>query len=74
MPTISVEADLLRELLVRRDELVQVITAGLASQEWDRVMPAFDALLLAIKFLFWTGGLFVSMLSICPPPGRWPEG
>jgi hypothetical protein len=51
MPTISVEADLLRELLVRRDELVQVITAGLASQEWDRVMPAFDALLLAIKRL-----------------------
>ena len=48
---VSVEATLLQELLVRRDELVQAITAGIASGEWDQVMGPFDRLLVALKRL-----------------------
>jgi hypothetical protein len=51
MPTIAVEGELLLELLGRRDALVGAITAGMASGEWDEVMPAFDGLLVALKRL-----------------------
>ncbi len=49
--TIRVDAALVQDLLVRRDELVQAITAGMASGEWDQVMGPFDGLLAAIKRL-----------------------
>ena len=48
---VPVEATLLQELLVRRDELVQAITAGMTSGEWDQVMGPFDQLLVALKRL-----------------------
>jgi len=48
---VSVDAAMVRELLVRRDELVRAITAGMASGEWDQVMGPFDRLLSAIKVL-----------------------
>lgn len=51
MPTVSVEVDLLRDLLTRRDELVRAITAGMASGEWDPVMQSFDGLLSTITRL-----------------------
>ena len=47
----SVDSDLLRELLVRRDELVRTITAGMQSDDWDPVMGAFDGLLATIARL-----------------------
>ncbi len=51
MPTIAVEAELLLELLDRRDELVRAITSGIVSEDWDAVMRAFDGLLAALKRL-----------------------
>jgi hypothetical protein len=48
---VSVDAAMLRDLLARRDELVQAITAGMTSGEWDQVMGPFDGLLSAIKGL-----------------------
>jgi hypothetical protein len=51
MPTIAVETELVLELLGRRDALVQAITAGMTSGEWDEVMRAFDGLLLALRRL-----------------------
>lgn len=49
MPTIPIEVAMLQELLVRKEELVRSITAGMASGEWDQVMGAFDGLLAAIQ-------------------------
>jgi hypothetical protein len=51
MSTFAVEAELVLELLGRRDALVRAITAGMASDDWDEVMRAFDGLLLALKRL-----------------------
>jgi hypothetical protein len=51
MPTVSVEREDLQELFGRRDALVQAITAGMASGEWDPVMRAFDGLLMTITRL-----------------------
>jgi len=48
MPTVSVDAGLLKDLLGRRDELVRAITAGMAAGDWDPVMRAFDGLLATI--------------------------
>jgi alkylhydroperoxidase/carboxymuconolactone decarboxylase family protein YurZ len=49
--TVRIDAALVQDLLVRRDELVRAITAGMASGEWDQVMGPFDGLLAAIKRL-----------------------
>lgn len=49
MSTISIEVTILQDLLLRKEELVRCITAGMASGEWDQVMEAFDGLLVAIK-------------------------
>ncbi len=49
MSNISIDDSILRELLLRKEELVRSITAGMASGEWDQVMGAFDGLLVAIK-------------------------
>jgi hypothetical protein len=51
MPTVSVDAELLRELLRQRDELVRSITAGMTSGDWNPVMGAFDGLLATIARL-----------------------
>jgi hypothetical protein len=51
MQKIGIEDDLLRDLLGRRDALVQAITAGMNSGEWEQVIAPFDALLVAIKRL-----------------------
>lgn len=51
MPAIPVDVAVLRDLLVRRDELVRAITAGMASGDWDQVMVPFEGLLVAIKQL-----------------------
>lgn len=51
MPTVGVDAELLRELLRQRDELVRSITAGMTSGDWDPVMGAFDGLLATIARL-----------------------
>lgn len=50
-PTVPVDAAILRDLLVRRDELVRAITAGMVSGDWDQVMVPFEGLLVAIKRL-----------------------
>jgi hypothetical protein len=49
--TVRVDAALFQDLLMRRDDLVRAITAGMASGEWDQVMDPFDGLLAAIKRL-----------------------
>lgn len=49
MSTISIDVTILEDLLLRKEDLVRSITAGMASGEWDRVMDAFDGLLAAIK-------------------------
>ncbi len=49
MPTISIDVTILQELLLRKEELVRSITAGMASGDWDQVMGAFDGLLVAIR-------------------------
>ena len=51
MSAVSVDTELLRELLRQRDALVRLITAGVASGDWDPVMGAFDGLLAAIARL-----------------------
>jgi len=51
MPTVTVKTEDLQELFGRRDELVQAITAGMASGEWNPVMRAFDGLLVTINRL-----------------------
>ena len=51
MATVRVDADLLRDLLRRRDELVRTITAGMSSGNWDPVMRAFDDLLATLACL-----------------------
>ena len=51
MSAIPVEASILGDLLARRDELVRAITAGVASGDWEQVMPPFEGLLVAIKQL-----------------------
>lgn len=51
MPAIPVDVAVLRDLLVRRNELVRAITAGMASGDWDQVMVPFEGLLVAIKQL-----------------------
>ena len=48
MSKVPLDASLLAELFRRRDALVRAIQAGAASGQWDPVMPAFDALLVAI--------------------------
>ena len=48
---VEIEEDLLRILLGHRDALVQAITAGMQSGEWDQVMGPFNELLIAIKRL-----------------------
>lgn len=48
MPTVSVDAELLQDLLSRRDDLVRTIAAGMTSGSWDPVMRAFDGLLATI--------------------------
>ncbi len=47
MPTVQIDLGILRELLGRRDALVQAITAGVSEEKWDPVMRAFDDLLAA---------------------------
>ncbi|MGE5850738.1 MAG: hypothetical protein ACM362_11460 [Candidatus Methylomirabilota bacterium] len=49
--TVRVDAAFIQDLLVRRDELVRAITAGMATGEWEQVMAPFDGLLAAIKRL-----------------------
>jgi len=49
--TVPVEVARLQELLGRRDELVQAIAAGVPAGDWERIMGAFDALLVAIQKL-----------------------
>ena len=49
MPTISIDMTILQDLLLRKEDLVRSITAGMATGEWDHVMDAFDGLLVAIK-------------------------
>ena len=51
IPKVEIEEDLLRVLLGHRDALVQAITAGMQSGEWDQVMGPFNELLIAIKRL-----------------------
>ena len=51
MPTIPIDSGILQDLLLRRDELVRAITAGMTSGNWDQVMAPFDRLLVAIKQL-----------------------
>lgn len=51
MPVIPVDGAVLEELLARRDDLVRAITVGMASGDWDQVMPPFEALLVALKRL-----------------------
>ncbi len=51
MSAIPVDASVLEDLLARRDELVQAITRGMASGDWDQVMAPFEGLLVAIKQL-----------------------
>jgi hypothetical protein len=51
MATVSVDAELLQDLMRGRDELVRAITAGMSSAEWDPVMSAFDGLLATIARL-----------------------
>jgi hypothetical protein len=51
MATVRVDAELLRDLLRQRDELVRSITAGMTSGDWDPVMGAFDGLLATITRL-----------------------
>jgi hypothetical protein len=51
MPTVTVDAAILRDLLGQRDELVRAITAGMTAGNWDPVMRAFDALLATIAHL-----------------------
>ncbi len=51
MSKVEIEEDLLRALLGHRDALVQAITAGMQSGEWDPVMEPFNELLVAIKRL-----------------------
>ncbi len=51
MPTVSVDAGLLQDLLSRRDELVRTIAAAMTAGEWDPVMGAFDGLLSTIARL-----------------------
>lgn len=48
MSTISIDLTILQDILLRKEELVRSITAGMASGEWDQVMGAFDGLLVAI--------------------------
>jgi hypothetical protein len=48
MPTVRVDAELLQDLLRRRDELVGAIRAGMTSGDWDPVMRAFDDLLATL--------------------------
>lgn len=50
-PTVPVDATILQDVFVRRDELVRAITAAMGSDEWDQVMGAFDGLLVSIKRL-----------------------
>ena len=49
MSTISIDVTILEDLLLRKEDLVRSITAGMASGEWECVMDAFDGLLVAIK-------------------------
>jgi hypothetical protein len=51
MPTVTVDAALLQDILGRRDELVRAITAGIQGDDWDSVMRAFDDLLATIARL-----------------------
>jgi len=51
MAKVTVEEELLRVLLGQRNALVQAITAGMQSGEWDQVMGPFNELLIAIKRL-----------------------
>jgi hypothetical protein len=51
MATVGVDAELLRDLLRQRDELVRSIAAGMTSGNWDPVMGAFDGLLATIARL-----------------------
>lgn len=51
MSGITVQAETLAELLGQRDRLVQAIQAGIASGDWEAVMPAFDGLLTAVARL-----------------------
>lgn len=49
--TVPVDLDLLKELLARRDLLVQAIAAGATSDAWEPVLDAFDGLLAALARL-----------------------
>lgn len=51
MPTIPIDAAILQELLLRKDELVRAITEGTASGKWEPVMGAFDGLMAALTQL-----------------------
>jgi hypothetical protein len=56
MAAVSIEREVVVELLARRDQLVRAITAGTASGDWNPVMPAFDGLLAAIQRFEETAG------------------
>ncbi len=45
MSAVSIEEEILQELLLRKATLVQAITTAMASGMWEPVMPAFDDLL-----------------------------
>lgn len=49
MRNVPLDARLLAELFGCRDALVQAIQAGAVSGQWEPAMPAFDALLAAIR-------------------------
>ncbi len=51
MATVQLDAELVQDLLRRRDALVGSITAGMTSGNWDPVMRAFDDLLAALARL-----------------------
>jgi len=51
MAKVEIEADLLRDLLGYRDALVQAITTGMHSGEWEPVIAPFNELLVALKRL-----------------------
>ncbi len=51
MTTVAVQASTLVRVLAQRDALVQAIASAAATQEWEAVMSAFDALLGALKEL-----------------------
>jgi hypothetical protein len=65
---VLIDAAVVQGLLARRDELVRTITASMASQDWQPVMPAFDALLAALQQL--EASVEANRGSAAQPPKR----